>query len=53
MTCSSPEFDQFVSDPSIPKSKKIPAMGAILEKLEVSDVTKHFFGTAHTSAVLW
>ena len=46
LTTTSPEFDQFVNDPSIPKSKKIPAMDAILEKLEVNEVTKHFFGTA-------
>jgi len=49
LTCSSPEFDQFVSDPSIPKSKKVPAMGAILDKLEVSDVTKHFFEVLTTN----
>ena len=40
----SAEFEQFLDDPSIPKNKKVPALNAILEKMEVSDVTKHFFG---------
>lgn len=40
----SAEFGQFLEDPSIPKNKKVPALNAILEKMEVSDVTKHFLG---------
>ena len=44
LTGESAEFEQFLYDPSIPKNKKVPALNAILEKMEVSDVTKHFFG---------
>ena len=40
----SAEFGQFLEDPSIPKNKKVPALNAILDKMEVSDVTKHFLG---------
>ena len=44
----SAEFEQFLEDPSIPKNKKIPALNAILEKMEVNNVTKHFFGENET-----
>lgn len=47
LTGESAEFEQFLYDPSIPKNKKVPALNAILEKMEVSDVTKHFFGKVH------
>ncbi|DBB16554.1 hypothetical protein WJX82_009147 [Trebouxia sp. C0006] len=42
LTGDSPEFEQFLYDPSIPKNKKVPALNAILDKMEVSDVTRHF-----------
>ncbi|KAL0026382.1 hypothetical protein WJX79_005094 [Trebouxia sp. C0005] len=42
LTGDSPEFEQFLYDPSIPKNKKVPALNAILDKTEVSDVTRHF-----------
>ncbi|DBA82048.1 TPA: ATP synthase F0 subcomplex subunit OSCP atp5 [Trebouxia sp. C0004] len=42
LTGDSPEFEQFLYDPSIPKNKKVPALHAILDKMEVSDVTRHF-----------
>lgn len=44
MTTESPEFEQFIYDPSIPKNKKVPALNAILGKMEISEVTKQFFG---------
>ncbi len=44
LTGDSPEFEQFLYDPSIPKNKKVPALNAILDKMEVSDVTRHFLG---------
>lgn len=44
LTGESDEFEQFLYDPSVPKNKKVPALNAILEKMEVNEVTKHFFG---------
>ena len=44
LTGDSPEFEQFLYDPSIPKNKKVPALNAILDKMEVSDVTRQFLG---------
>ena len=53
LTGESDEFEQFLYDPSIPKNKKVPALNAILEKMEINEVTKHFFGkTYHTVADL-
>lgn len=44
LTGESAEFEQFLYDPSVPKNKKVPALNAILDKMEVNEVTKHFFG---------
>ena len=44
LTGDSPEFEQFLYEPSIPKNKKVPALNAILDKMEVSDVTRQFLG---------
>lgn len=44
LTGKSSEFEQFLYDPSIPKNKKVPALNAILDKMGVNEVTKHFFG---------
>ena len=44
MTKDSPEFKQFLFDPSIPKREKVPTLNAMLAKMEVSEVTKHFMG---------
>lgn len=44
LTGESSEFEQFLYDPSVPKNKKVPALNAILDKMEVNEVTKHFFG---------
>ena len=49
LTGDSPEFEQFLYDPSIPKNKKVPALNAILDKMEVSDVTRHFLGKINFS----
>ncbi|KAL3151911.1 hypothetical protein ABBQ32_001042 [Trebouxia sp. C0010 RCD-2024] len=49
LTGESSEFEQFLYDPSVPKNKKVPALNAILDKMEVNEVTKHFFGVLATN----
>ena len=52
LTGESSEFEQFLYDPSVPKNKKVPALNAILDKMEVNEVTKHFFGANCTLAIV-
>lgn len=42
----SDEFRDFLKDPSIPRSSKQDALDAVLSGLQVSDLTKNFFGAS-------